>query len=59
LPLPEELATDASKLKESCARSVNHEYSSLIVVGRGGTEAAPDELQPDFGIQEVVGGTRF
>jgi filamentous hemagglutinin family protein len=53
LPLPAVLVTDENRLKESCARSINHEYSSLIVVGRGGTESAPDELQPDFGINDI------
>jgi len=53
LPLPIVLETDEKRLRESCARSVNHEYSSLIVVGRGGTELAPDELQPDFGVAET------
>lgn len=48
--LPGNLIDVQSKLRESCARSVNHEYSTLIVVGRGGTEAAPEELQPDFGL---------
>jgi filamentous hemagglutinin family protein len=50
LPLPNALVSDENELKESCLRSMGHEYSSLIVVGRGGTEAAPDELQPDFGV---------
>jgi large exoprotein involved in heme utilization and adhesion len=50
LLLPQELESDENKLKESCVRSVNREFSSLVVVGRGGTELAPDELQPDFGV---------
>jgi hypothetical protein len=35
-------------------RSVNHEFSSLVVVGRGGTESATDELTPDFGVSGGV-----
>jgi filamentous hemagglutinin family protein len=54
LPLPGQLISDDNKLKENCARSINHEFSSLIVVGRGGTEPAPDELQPDFGLEQTV-----
>ena len=50
LLLPQQLESDENKLKESCVRSVNREFSSLVVVGRGGTELAPDELQPDFGV---------
>jgi hypothetical protein len=42
-----------NKLRESCARSVNHEFSTLIVTGRGGTEAAPEELQSDFGLHSI------
>jgi large exoprotein involved in heme utilization and adhesion len=48
--LPGNLVDVQSKLRESCARSINHEFSTLIVVGRGGTEAAPEELQSDFGL---------
>jgi filamentous hemagglutinin family protein len=47
--LPGNLIDVQNKLRESCARSVNHEFSTLIVTGRGGTEAAPEELQSDFG----------
>jgi hypothetical protein len=50
LALPAVLVSDEKRLRESCARSINHEFSSLIVVGRGGTESAPEELQPDFGM---------
>jgi hypothetical protein len=50
LPLPSELTSDEKRLRESCARSINHEFSSLIVVGRGGTETDPQELRPDFGL---------
>jgi hypothetical protein len=38
------------QLRERCDRSVNHEFSTFIVVGRGGIENAPEELQPDFGL---------
>ena len=50
IPLSATLADDENRLRESCARSINHEFSSLVVVGRGGTESSPDELQPDFGM---------
>jgi len=50
LVLPGDLVEADKELRERCARSLNHEFSSLIVVGRGGVETAPDELQPDFGI---------
>jgi filamentous hemagglutinin family protein len=49
LPLPTVLVSDEDRLRENCARSIKHEFSSLIAVGRGGTETAPDELSPDFG----------
>ena len=51
LGLPAVLESDEKRLRESCARSINHEFSSLIVVGRGGTESAPEELQSDFGMR--------
>ncbi len=47
--LPAALVSNENRLRERCARAMNHEFSSLIVVGRGGTESAPEELQPDFG----------
>ena len=50
LPLPADLTDEEKRLREKCARAVNHEFSSFIVVGRGGTESAPEELQPDFGL---------
>jgi hypothetical protein len=48
--LPANLTDEEKQLREKCARAINHEFSSLIVVGRGGTESGPEELQPDFGI---------
>ena len=50
--LPASLESNEKMLRESCARSINHEFSSFIVVGRGGTEGAPEELQTDFGFDE-------
>jgi len=50
--LPNALISKEDRLREKCARAVNHEFSTFIVVGRGGTETAPDELQPDFGLSE-------
>jgi filamentous hemagglutinin family protein len=47
--LPASLVDAGKQLRERCATSVNHEFSSLIVVGRGGVETAPSELRPDFG----------
>jgi filamentous hemagglutinin family protein len=49
LVLPSDLVHADKALRERCAAALNHEFSSLIVVGRGGIEAPPDELQPDFG----------
>jgi hypothetical protein len=54
LVLPGELVQAEKELRERCARSLNHEFSSLIVVGRGGVETPPDELQPDFGIESLA-----
>jgi len=48
--LPVNLVDAQTQLRERCDRAVNHEFSTFIVVGRGGTESAPDELQPDFGV---------
>ena len=48
--LPANLVDVNSRLRERCASSMNREFSSFIVVGRGGFEAAPEELQPDFGL---------
>lgn len=53
IALPGQLTDEEKRLRESCARSVNHEFSSLIVVGRGGTESAPEELQPDSGLDPL------
>jgi filamentous hemagglutinin family protein len=53
LPLPNALVNDENRLRENCARSIKHEFSSLIAVGRGGTEQSPDELQADFGIPDA------
>ena len=54
LARPVILVDEQNRLRESCARSVNHEFSSLVVVGRGGTEASPDELQPDFDVENAT-----
>ena len=50
IALPATLVSEQDRLREKCARAVNHEFSTFIVVGRGGTEAAPEEYQPDFGL---------
>jgi hypothetical protein len=47
--LTQNLSDPARRLRENCARSINHEFSTLVATGRGGLENAPDELQPDFG----------
>jgi filamentous hemagglutinin family protein len=47
--LPNVPVDDGQKLRESCARSIQHEFSTLVVEGRGGTENGPEELLPDFG----------
>jgi filamentous hemagglutinin family protein len=48
--LPANLDSAASQLRERCEQAVNHEFSTFIVVGRGGIEPAPGELQSDFGL---------
>jgi filamentous hemagglutinin family protein len=53
LLLPGDLVQAEKELRERCARSLNHEFSSLTVVGRGGVETPPDELQPDFGVDSL------
>ena len=53
LPLPANLTDEQKRLREKCARAVNHEFSSFIVVGRGGTESGPEEFQPDFGLDSL------
>ena len=55
LPLPANLTDEQKRLREKCARAVNHEFSSFIVVGRGGTESGPEEFQPDFGLDSLPG----
>jgi filamentous hemagglutinin family protein len=55
LPLSKDLTAADKALRESCARSINHEFSTLVVVGRGGTETAPDELQADFSVDDAGG----
>ncbi len=40
---------DASKqLRDQCARRLGLDFSSLVVLGRGGVQAAPDEPQAEF-----------
>jgi filamentous hemagglutinin family protein len=56
LGLPNILVNNEDRLRGSCARAINHEFSSLIVVGRGGTEASPEELQSDFGLGVLLIG---
>ena len=51
--LPANLTDEEKQLREKCARAINHEFSSLIVVGRGGTELGPEELQPDIGSEPL------
>ena len=53
-PLASALVSNKSLLRASCARSINHEFSSFILVGRGGTESAPEELQSDFGFGDSL-----
>ena len=48
--LPGNLVSAETQLRERCERALNHEYSTFIVVGRGGIETAPEELQSDFGL---------
>ena len=51
LPLTATLVSDEDRLRENCAASVQHEFSTFTAVGRGGTESSPNELQPDFGVE--------
>jgi filamentous hemagglutinin family protein len=53
VPLPADLTDEELRLRESCARSLNNSFSSLVVVGRGGIETAPDELNSDSGFDSV------
>ena len=48
--LPANLVDASTQLRERCELATNHEFSTFIVVGRGGIENAPEELQPDFGL---------
>jgi len=52
--LPANLDSAASQLRERCEQAVNHEFSTFILVGRGGTESAPGELQSDFGLSSSL-----
>ena len=36
-------ASPVSRLREQCARKLGLDFSSFLVIGRGGTAAAPDE----------------
>jgi hypothetical protein len=53
ISLPADLTDEELRLRESCARAINHAFSSLIVVGRGGIETAPDELNSDSGFDSA------
>jgi len=37
-----------TQLQERCTALLQGDYSSFVTVGRGGTEAPPDELQITF-----------
>jgi len=37
-----------TQLQERCTALLQGDFSSFIIVGRGGTEPPPDELQVEF-----------
>jgi hypothetical protein len=40
------LLSTSNQLREQCARRLNQDFSSFLVVGQGGVESTPDEAQP-------------
>ena len=48
--LPESLLNDVSQLSETCAIKLEGEFSSFIVVGRGGVPVEPGSALPSFQI---------
>lgn len=48
LSLSSSLLSAENQLRESCAAQLRGDFSSFITLGRGGTEAAPDELRITF-----------
>jgi hypothetical protein len=48
ITLPSSLVDAGTQLQERCAAWLQQDFSSFIVVGRGGTEPPPDEPQPAF-----------
>jgi filamentous hemagglutinin family protein len=48
ITLPNSLVDPQSQLQERCTTLLQGDFSSFIIVGRGGTESAPDEFQPAF-----------
>ena len=48
ITLPSSLLSAETQLRERCTAQLRGDFSSFITLGRGGTELAPDELQPAF-----------
>ena len=48
ITLPSSLIGAETQLQERCAALLHGDFSSFIIVGKGGTEPPPDELQPAF-----------
>ena len=46
--LPGSLLSVENQLRERCTAQLRGDFSSFITLGRGGTELAPDELEPVF-----------
>ena len=48
ITLPSSLVDAGTQLQERCTALLQQDFSSFIVIGRGGIEQPPDELQPAF-----------
>ena len=48
--LPNALVDASRQLREQCARRLGLDFSSFLVIGRGGVSLAPDEAQPSWNI---------
>jgi filamentous hemagglutinin family protein len=48
ITLPSSLVDVGTQLQERCTALLQQDFSSFIIVGRGGTEPPPDEPQPAF-----------
>ncbi len=48
--LPSSVLDASAQIREQCARRLGLDFSSFLLVGRGGTAQAPDEDQPILGV---------